>query len=240
MSSTPSIRCASSRFFVPLVAAAAIVVQACEDATGISPDNASVRVVHASPAAASIDVLLNGQASVENPNIGFGEATGCFGVNADDPQLTFRRSTGATIPGPETFGFARQERFIVVVWGAPGDLRFTSVRDDADPPPLQPGRARVRLFNATSVPGRVYVYATPTGSPRVLVDTLLVSGYTPYLNVPAGAVQLQVNQGSGETVLGIIDVGVAPGQEMTVIAVDPPVGVPGLGWVLTETCPARE
>jgi hypothetical protein len=242
MSFASSMLSASLRCLTPLVAAAAIIVQGCEDATGLAGGDTTVRVVHASPGAAPIDVLLNGRASAGNSNLAFGAATGCFGVDADDPQLTFRRTAGPTIPGPETFGFERRRRYIVVVSGAPSDLRFTSVSDIADPPELAAGRARVRLFNGTSVPGRIYVYFTPENEPqpqRVLVDSLLSRGYTPYLNVPAGAVTIQVNQGATESVLGVSQVGVAEGQELTVIAVDPTAGATGLRWLQTEACPPR-
>jgi Domain of unknown function (DUF4397) len=232
---------ASQRFAIALVGVITFA-QGCDDTTGVKGDAASVRVAHAAPDAAPLDVLLNGQASTGRANLAFGETTDCFRVNPDDPRLTFRASTsGALIPGPESFGFGPRGRHILAVWGTPSNLRFTSLTDLADPPVLEPGRARVRLFNGTSVPGRVYVYATVSGVPQMqqaFVDSLLPSGYTPYVNVPAGAVELQVNQGAGGNVLDRLNLAVVAGQEVTVMAVDPPAGAAGLRWVLAATCPA--
>jgi hypothetical protein len=99
----------------------------------------------------------------------------------------------------------------------------------------------VRVFDGTSVPGRLYVYATPLNAAQpqqTLVDSVVPGGYTRYVNMPAGAVELQVNQGAANNVLDGLNVVVPSGHELTVMAVDPAPGAAGLRWVLAEMCPA--
>jgi Domain of unknown function (DUF4397) len=232
----------ASQCRVIALAAVAIVAAACDDATGASRDDASVRVAHGSPDAGAFEVLLNGRPSMAMSNVDFGESTGCFRVDADNPRLTFRQSaTGATIPGPESFNLVPRGRHIVVVWGPSTNLHFTALTDLPDAPVLEPGRARVRVFNGTAIPGRLYVYATAMNvaqPQQALVDSVVPGGYTRYVNIPAGAVGLQVNEGAAANVLDALNVLVPSGRELTVMAVDPAPGTTGLRWVLAEMCPA--
>ena len=240
-SSAPCVRVSWPHLLVA-VAAAVALLQACDEATGLSGNEVSVRVAHASPSTPTFDVLLNGRPSVPNSTLDFGESTGCFRVDATNPGLTFRQSaTGAAILGPESFNLVPRGRHIVVVWGPSANLHFTALTDLPDAPPLDPGRARVRVFNGTSIAGRLYVYATPLNvaqPQQALVDSVVPGGYTRYVNMPAGAVQLQVNQGATGNVLDGLNVVVPSGQELSVMAVDPAPGGAGLRWALAEMCPA--
>jgi hypothetical protein len=235
----------SSRWFTCLFAATALFSAACDDSTGLSDSEAAnVRVVHASALGATsttpVDVLVNGQISADSEGVGFGGSTECRRVDADSPDLTIQQSGTSTVIGTPT-SFTAGGRNTVVLSGPAANLRVTTITDPLTPP-LQSGRARVRVFNGTTRPQSMDVIVTPFNNPAAAVQSSTAIGQaaaTEWLEVPAGgASQVRINNAGTTTTVATISVGLTSGEEMILVAVDPVTTGGDIRWVITSPCPA--
>jgi hypothetical protein len=235
----------SSRWLTCVFAATALFSVACDDSTGLSDSEAAnVSVVHASAlgatATTSVDVLVNGQTFDGGEGIGFGAASACRRVDADSPDLTIQQAgTSTVLATPATF--TAGGRNTVVLSGPAASLRVTTISDPLTPP-LQSGRARVRVFNGTTRTQAMDVIVTPFNNPAAAVQSsasIGQTGVTEWLEVPAGGVsQVRINNAGTTTQVATISVGLTSGEEMILVAVDPITTGGDLRWVITSPCPA--
>lgn len=235
----------SSRLLTCLFAATALFSVACDDSTGLSASQAAnVRVVHASTTATTpttaIDVAVNGQVATNNAGIAFGGTSECVRVDADTPDLAIRVASQATVlatPGP----FTAAGRSSVILSGPAAALRV-NVIDDPLTPALQSGRARIRVFNARTLGAAMDVVVTPWNRPAEAPPPAVGVGQataSTWLEVPAGGVvAVRLNNTGTQTQVALINVAVTSGEELTLVAVDPPSGTTELRWVITSPCPA--
>jgi hypothetical protein len=235
----------SSRWLTCLFAATALFSVACDDSTGLGASQAAnVRVVHASTTATTpttpIDIAVNGQVATNNAGIVFLGTSECVRVDADTPDLAIRVAGQTTVlatPGPFTAG----GRNTVILSGPAATLRV-NVIDDPLTPPLQSGRARIRVFNARTSGAAMDVVLTPWNrpaeAPPPAVGVAQATAST-WLEVPAGGmVAVRLNNTGTQTQVALINVGVTSGEEMTLVAVDPPSGTTELRWIIISPCPA--
>jgi hypothetical protein len=235
----------SSRLLTSLFAATALLSVGCDASTGISDRNAAnVRVVHASVSGATtappVDVLVDGQTFTGSTNLAYGGTSECRRVNATTPQLTLRQAGTSTAIATPVFGFDAGGRNTVILSGPAANLRITSISDPILPA-LQPGRARIRVFNGTTRPAALDVTATPFNDPAAARSQANIgqAAATGWLEVPAGGVvQVRLRNFGTTTDVALINVGLTSGEELTLIAVDPVTTGGDLRWVIVSPCPA--
>ena len=235
----------TSRWLTGLFAATALVSVACDDSTGLSDSEAAnVRVVHASALGATattpVDVLVNGQAAAGSSNVGFGSASECRRVDADNADVTIQQAGTSTVIATPT-GFTAGGRNTIVLSGPAASLRTTTISDPLTPP-LASGRARVRVFNGTTRTQQMDVIVTPFNDPSAAVQSAAAIGQigvTEWLEVPAGGVsQVRINNAGTTTNVATINVGLTSGEELTLVAVDPITTGGDIRWVITSPCTA--
>ena len=231
----------SPRLLTCLFAATALVSVACDDSTGLSDSEAAnVRVVHASIAgtttASPIDVAVNGQVATNNAGIGYGGASECVRVDADAPDVEIRvAGTATVITAPTTF--TAGGRNMVILSGSPASIRATMI-DDPVVPAMQPGRARVRVFNGRTSATPMDVTVTSfDGTTDVTQEDIAQATATAWYDIPAGAATIRLrNANTTSPDLAILNIGAAAGQEQTWIVIDPQTTGGPLRWVFTTPC----
>ena len=232
----------SSRVLTCLLAATALLSVGCGDgSTGLSNDEAVVRVVNASPAVGELDVLVGGNVQTNASDIPFLNASReCVRVDADNPQLTFQQ-TGGTVTIPATnFAFDAGGRNTVVVAGTSGtNLRVITLSDPFTPD-LAPDEARVRVVNARATQTmNIQVFRWDQPLPPTQSINTSTNPATGWIVVDAGQTYSirPTWTVSGSTVESIINFIPLPGQEVVFVAVDP-VANNELRWVsLFQACP---
>jgi Domain of unknown function (DUF4397) len=230
----------SSRLLTCLLAATALVSISCDDSTGLDDDQAAnVRVMHASIAgtsmASAVDVAVNGQVGAGNAGIGYGSSSECVRVDADSPDLEVRvAGTSTVVAAPASF--TAGGRSTVILSGSPTSIRVTTI-DDAATAPLQPGRARVRVFNGTTRATAMDITVTPFSGTGQTQTNIAQGTATTWYDIPAGAAAIRLrNTGTTSPDLALLNIGVTAGQEVTWIVVDPETTTGPLRWVFTTPC----
>jgi len=232
----------SSRLLSCALVATTLFTAACDDSSGLSSgEAANVRIINASPVVGTLGASVNGTARTDASNIAFLNASSqCVRVDADNPGLTLTQS-GQTVALPATnFAFDQGGRNTVVISGTSAtNLRVTTVSDPLTPD-LQAGRARLRVFNATTRATAMDVIVTPWNQTTGTVYAGLNTSTNPvstWFDVPAnGTVQVRLTNTGTQTNVDIINLVPTEGQELTLVAVDPAAGATGLRWVVTTPC----
>jgi hypothetical protein len=230
----------SSRVLTCLLAATALLSVGCgDDSTGLSNEEAVVRIVNASPAVGELDVLVGGNVQTNASDVAFLNASReCVRVDADNPQLTFQQTGAVPIPATN-FAFDAGGRNTVVVAGTSGtNLRVVTL-SDAFTPELGPDSARVRVVNARATQTmNVQVFEWDQSLPTPQTINTSTNPATGWIVVQAGepvSIRPTWTVG-GQTVESIINVVPLPGQELVFVAVDP-VANNELRWVsLFQAC----
>jgi len=233
----------SSRLLTCLFAATALLAVGCDDSTGLDDDEAAnVRIVNASSVVGTLDVAVNGNTQTGASNVAFLNAgQQCVRVDADDPEFELEQSGGSvTLPAGTNFSFTPGGRNTVIVSGTSAtNLRVTTVSDPLTPD-LQPGRARLRVFNATTRTTAMDAIVTPWSQTTGTVYAGLNTSTNPvstWFDVPAGGtVQVRMTNTGTQTNVDIINLVMTEGQELTLVAVDPAAGASGLRWIVTPAC----
>lgn len=243
----------SSRWLTCLFAATALLTVGCDDATGLDDDEAAtVRVVNASSVVGTLDVAVSGNTQTGASNVGFLSAgEQCVRVDADDPEFELEQS-GGTVTLPATnFSFTPGGRNTVIVSGTSAtNLRVTTIEDEITDD-LEADEARIRVVNARTITTPVDVTITPWNQTSGVLDEDIISAHastatstnvaSDWVVVPAnGPVQVRVTNtattGTGTTV-DIVSIIPRPGEELTIVALDPQGGgATGLRWILAPAC----
>jgi hypothetical protein len=230
----------SSRLLTALFAATVLFAVGCDDdSTGLSGDEAVVRIVNASPVVGELDVLVGGDVQTDASDIPFlNPSEQCVRVDADDPELTFQQ-TGGTVQIPATnFAFDAGGRNTVVVAGTSGtNLRVVTL-SDAFTPELGPNEARVRVVNARATQSmNVQVFEWDQSLPTPQSINTSTNPATGWVVVEAGEpVSIRPTwTAGGQTIESIINFVPIAGQELVFVAVDP-VANNELRWVIAQAC----
>lgn len=183
---------------------------------------AFVRVVHASPDAPNVDVLVDG--AVVLSNVPFRTASSYLEVpsGARLLQVNVANTTTTAITATETLD--KTQAYTVLAVDRVSAIDRLVLLDDRSAPAA--GMIKVRLVHAAPSAGLVDIYVTPpdaslaSSSPTLAgVDFKAASGY---LEVPAGTYRVRITPAGSKT--AVIDTGakVLPaGTVLTGIAVDP-------------------
>lgn len=206
-----------------LLFAASVLTAACGDdeSTGPAGTEARVRVVHASPDAPDVDVLVD-QAEVLS-GVPYLAASGYLDVAAGGRNLKVNVAGTTTTVIDADVDLADGSDYTVIAGGLAAAIAPLVLEDDNTAPAA--GNARVRAIHGAPSAPAVDVYVTGPGADLASETPVLTAvefgGIADYLEVPAGDYQVRVTPAGTKTV--VIDSGtltLASGQVRTAIAVD--------------------
>jgi hypothetical protein len=179
--------------------------QATPTVTGI-PD-ATVRVVHASPDAPTINVLVDGQPIAQK--LDFGTATEYAPVSPGDHRVQVVPMNGDAPIIDQTVTFEGWTSYILAVVGNLANIQLQA--NAVDVSPTDPGQARLRLINA--IPNGPAISLGVSGSQSMLANAIAYPNASGYMTLGTGTYDLEVhNTDSGETLATIPGFSFEPGQ----------------------------
>ena len=221
-----------------LLFAVGALVSACsdDDDNGTGPENSGrVRVVHLSPDAPNVDVLVD-DVVVAN-NVPYLAASEYLDVDAGSRTVLIRATGGTATVLQENITVADGGDYTVLVGDELANITLDALEDDNSAPGA--GNARVRLIHGAPGAPAVDIYVTAPGADLALETPVLTDigfgAVSPYLEVPAGDYQVRVTPaGTLDVVIDSGTLGLSSGQVRTGIAVDAPGGGAPFDAVLLE------
>ena len=221
---------------IALALLAATALTACDDdddeltAPGTT---AQLRVVHASPDAPNVDVLVD-NASVLT-NVAYKTASNYLPVTSGSRNLKVRAAGSTTVVIDQNAALAQGTYYTVLATGRVASIAPIVLTDDQTNPAS--GNVRVRLVHASPTAGNVDIYVTTptadiaTASPTV--PNVAFRAVSNYLEVPAGTYRVRITPVGTKTVaIDVNNVALAAGQVRTAVAVDAPGGGAPLSAIL--------
>jgi hypothetical protein len=214
--------------FYSLMALATVVALLATTAVTFAAGS-RVRVVHASPDAPAVDVLVNGAAAFTNAP--FKGITDYAGLDAGSYAVAVV-PTGATEPQviSATLTLDADKDYTVVAVGKLADIEPLVLTDNNAAPAA--GKAHVRFVHAS--PDAPAVDIAVKGGP-VIFSNVAFKGVGDYTPVDAGTYDLEVRLAGTDTVaLDLPGIALADGAVYTVFAMGLAGGEPALTAVLSE------
>jgi hypothetical protein len=209
-----------------LLLAATALTTACDDDDNTGPEGeARVRVVHASPDAPSVDVLLDDAEVLSD--VPYLAASDYLAASTGDHNLKVNAAGTATTVIDADVTLAEGTDYTVIASGLVAEIAPIVLVDDNSTPAA--GNARVRAIHGAPSAPAVDIYVTAPGADLEAVVPVLTGvafgDVADYLEVPAGDYQVRVTPAGTKVVA--IDSGaltLESGQVRTAIAVDAPGG----------------
>jgi len=209
-----------------LLAATALTAACDDDDDNTGPEGeARIRVVHASPDAPDVDVLLDDTEVLSD--VPYLVASEYLETSAGDHNLKVNAAGTATTVIDADATLADGTDYTVIASGLVAEIEPIVLVDDNSTPAA--GNVRVRAIHGAPSAPAVDVYVTAPEADLDAVTPVLTNvafgDVAPYLEVPAGDYQVRVTPAG--TKLVVIDSGaltLASGQVRTAIAVDAPGG----------------
>ncbi len=205
-----------------LLLAATALTAACSDDDNTGPEGqARVRVVHASPDAPNVDVLLDDAKVLSD--VPYLASSAYLETSAGDHNLKVNAAGTATTAIDADVTLADGTYYTVIASDLVAQITPIVLRDDNTAPAA--GNARVRAIHGAPSAPAVDVYVTAPGADLETATPVLTNvafgDVADYLEVPAGEYQVRVTPAGTKTVA--IDSGaltLESGQVRTAIAVD--------------------
>jgi Domain of unknown function (DUF4397) len=199
---------------------------------GCGEDHARLRVVHASPDAPNVDVLVDGKSVLTN--VPYATASDYLTVTAGTRRIEVRPTGTSTDVINSNVSLSSHsdstvlaEGFAAVPSPAPQIAAVVLTDDNSNP---ASGKAKVRVIHAAPSAGNVDVYIVPPGTDITTVSPTLSNvafeAASGYLSVDPATYEVVVTPAGNNTVIAI-DVPnftVAAGQIRSAVALDAPGG----------------
>lgn len=209
-----------------LLAATALTAACDDDDDNTGPEGeARIRVVHASPDAPEVDVLLDDTEVLSD--VPYLVASGYLETSAGDHNLKVNAAGTTTTVIDADATLADGTDYTVIASGLLAEIAPIVLEDDNSTPAA--GNVRVRAIHGAPSAPAVDVYVTAPEADLSAATPVLTNvafgDVAPYLEVPAGDYQVRVTPAGTKIV--VIDSGaltLASGQVRTAIAVDAPGG----------------
>ena len=209
-----------------LLAATALTAACSDDDNNTGPEGESrVRVVHASPDAPSVDVLLDDAKVLSD--VPYLASSDYLATSAGDHNLKVNAAGTATTAIDADVTLADGTDYTVIASDLVAEITPIVLEDDNTAPAA--GNARVRAIHGAPSAPAVDIYVTAPGADLEAATPVLTGvafgDVADYLEVPAGEYQVRVTPAGTKTVA--IDSGaltLESGQVRTAIAVDAPGG----------------
>ena len=190
-----------------------------DDSTG-APQTARVRVVHASPNAPSVDVLVDDATALSS--VPYRAASDFLTANAGPRRLRVRAAGTTTTVIDATVTLASQESYTVLATGLLAGIQPLVVTDTLTAPAA--GQVKVRVIHGAPAAAGVDVYVTAPGAALAGSTPVLTNvpfrGVSNYLTVPAGQYQIRVTPTGTSTVAIDATLTFTAGQIRTIVATD--------------------
>lgn len=227
------------RFASLAVVGLALLGAACSDddsSNGNGPGNdAFVRVVHASPDAPNVDVLVDGQTVLTD--VQYKQFSGYLSVPKGMHNIKVNVTGGGATVIDADVDLAAGAYYTAIASDVAASITPLVLLDDLSAP--GPGNVKVRLVHTAPSAGLVDIYVTTPGA-DISAAAPNVSNFgfqdeTGYLALPAGSYQVRVTLAGTKTVA--IDTGTLPlasGFIATALAVEAPGGGAPFGALLME------
>ncbi|KPP98067.1 DUF4397 domain-containing protein [Marinobacter sp. HL-58] len=217
----------TSKYALPIVVASSIVLAGCFDgSSSSSPVTSQVRVIHASPDAPPVNILVNGEAAVESAD--FKEAA-LLTPEVGDYEIAVEGiipGGNATVIGPADFSFEAGTRYNIVAIGPVNEISpLVFLEDEPDFSSGSDARLLIGHLAPNAPNVDIYVTAAGEGNDLSAEDPLLpdVSYETVTedpLIVPAGDYRIQVTAtGDSDPVFDSGDVTLPAGADLFIGAV---------------------
>jgi hypothetical protein len=194
-----------------------------DDTTAPAMSNAYVQVVHASPDAPNVDVLVDNV--IVLTNVPYQAASGYLAVPAGTRNLKVNATGTSTTVINADVAVMGGKYYTVMATGLVAAIQPLVLVDDYVTPAA--GNVKVRLVHAAASAPTVDIYVTAPGADISGISPTLTGvpfrGFSDYLEVPAGNYQVRVTLAGTKTVA--IDTGalaLAAGQIRTGVALDAP------------------
>jgi Domain of unknown function (DUF4397) len=205
-----------------LLLAATALTAACDDDDNTGPEGeARVRVVHASPDAPNVDVLLDDDEVLSD--VPYLEASDYLEASAGEHNVKVNAAGTATTVIETDVTLAEGADYTVIAAGLAAEITPIVLLDDNSTPAA--GNARVRAIHGAPGAPAVDVYVTAPGADIETALPVLTGvefgDVADYLEVPAGDYQVRVTPAGTKVVA--MDSGsltLESGQVRTAIAVD--------------------
>ncbi len=212
-----------NRTLLSFLLAASAFTAACSDndSTGPAAGEARVRVVHASPDAPAVDVLVDDVEVLSD--VPFRAASDYLDVAAGTRNLKVNAAGTGTSVIDADVALVDRAGYTVIASGLVADIAPIVLEDDASTP--APGTVRIRAVHGAPSAPAVDVYVTAPGADLASATPVLTNvafgNAADYVDTPAGEYQVRVTPAGTRTV--VIDSGaltLTGGQVRTAIAVD--------------------
>ena len=204
-----------------------------DDDTTAPAATAYVQVVHASPDAPNVDVLVDN--AIVLTNVPYKAASGYLAVPAGTRNLKVNATGSSTTVINADVAIMSGMYYTVMATGPVATIQPLVLTDDYASPAA--GNAKVRVVHASPSAPTVDIYVTAPGADISASAPTLTAvpfrGYSDYLSVPAGNYQVRVTPTGSKTVA--IDTGalaLTAGQIRTGVALDATGGGAPLGAIL--------
>jgi len=202
-----------------MVVGATIFTAGCGDS-----GHAQLRVVHASPDAPNVDVLVDGKTVLTN--VAYETASNYLTVGAGSRKIEVRATGTSQDVISATVSLSRNKYYTVLAVDKLANITPLVLTDDNTPPAS--GQIKLRLVHASPTAGPVDIYveapgAGVTGSPTL--TNVAFKTASSYLAVPAGSYEVYFTPTGTKTVaLDSGSLSLSAGQIRTAVALDAPGG----------------
>jgi hypothetical protein len=214
---------------------ATFAVAACSDDDNVTAPvtTARLRVVHASPDAPNVDVLVDNTPALTN--VAYKVASNYLDVPSGSRNLKVRATGTTTVVIDGNSTLAEGVFYTVLATGRVASIAPLVLTDDQTSPAS--GNIRLRLVHASPTAGNVDIYVTaPSADIATATPTLANVPFraaSGYLEVPAGTYRVRIAPAGTRTVaIDVNNVVLVAGQVRTAVAVDAPGGGAPLGAIL--------
>jgi hypothetical protein len=218
-----------------LTLVATLAVSACDDDDDVTAPSttAQLRVVHASPDAPNVDVLVDNAAALTN--VAYKGASNYLPVPSGSRNLKVRATGTTTVVIDQTATLNQSTAYTVLATGRVASIAPLLLTDDQASPAA--GNIRLRLVHASPTAGNVDIYVTATTADITTATPTLANvafrAASNYLEAPAGTYRVRITPAGTKTVaIDVNNVALTAGQVRTAVAVDAPGGGAPLGAIL--------
>jgi hypothetical protein len=209
-----------------LLAMTAVVVGATIFTAGCGDDGKSLlRVVHASPDAPNVDVVVDGKGVLSN--VPYETASDYLTVSAGSRKIEVRATGTSQDVINATVSLSRNKYYTVLAVDKVANIAPLVLTDDNAPPAS--GQIKLRLVHASPTAGPVDIYVEAPGTDITGVSPTLTNvpfkAASDYLAVAAGSYEVYVTPTGTKTVaLDSGSLALSAGQIRTAVALDAPGG----------------
>ena len=212
--------------FLTLLLAATAMTAACDDDDNTGPEGeARVRVVHASPDAPDVDVLVDDSPVLTD--VPYLATSDYLEVAPGSRNLKVNAAGTATSVIDADVNLVDGTDYTVIASGLAAEIEPIVLEDDSSEP--AEGLARVRAIHGAASAPAVDIYVTAPDADLTAetpaLTNIVLGDVADYIEAPAGDYQVRVTTTGTKTV--VIDSGtltLESGQVRTAIAVDAPGG----------------